>query len=103
MDNNVMMAVIEACGEKIVGQKAFNDRCMEHIEHLVATNEKMHRELGELKGRDNEGIRAECEAIANAEATEDIGETAYCKGDCDTCEPCRECDEDCGECEKSGD
>lgn len=96
MENNVYEAILEACGEKIVAQKAFNERCVEHIEHLVETNERMHKEIGELRGRDNEGIRAECEAIAK-------GEDPCCNGDCDYCQPCKEADGDCVECEKGED
>lgn len=96
MEKNVYEAILEACGEKIVAQKAFNERCMEHIEHLVETTERMHKELGELRGRDNEGIKAECEAIAKGEDTV----CDYSSKD----DPCEECEEDnCDECEYNAD
>ena len=76
MSNNVLLAVIEACGEALVNRKAHEEKMMEYINFQDKQREIMCKRIGELEGRDDEKIKKECEEIEKA--------SDICK--CDTAE-----------------
>lgn len=68
MHRDVAMAIVEALGESLLVKNRNLENCQEHIRYLAEMNEKLRQENGELKGRDDEKIKAECEAIEKGEA-----------------------------------
>lgn len=94
MSNNVLLAVIEACGEALVNRKAHEEKMMEYINFQDEQREIMCKRIGELEGRDDEKIKKECEEIEKA--------SDICK--CDTAEQTdRSCIAGEGECVVLGD
>jgi hypothetical protein len=103
MSNNVLLAVIEACGEALVNRKAHEEKMMNYINFQDEQREIMCKRIGELEGRDDEKLKKECEAIENGSSDEEdcVPLTAcpcgddcdgrcdnFCGGDCvDTCTP----------------
>lgn len=63
MSNNVLLAVIEACGEALINRKAHEEKMMEYINFQDEQREIMCKRIGELEGRDDEKIKKECEEI----------------------------------------
>lgn len=64
MRHETAIAVIEALGDTLIAKDAFTDTLKEHITFLSDSNERLRKEMGELIGRDDEKIKAECEEIA---------------------------------------
>ena len=85
MSNNVLLAVIEACGEALVNRKVHEERLMKYIDHKEKQVELLCKEVRELKGVDEEAVRKECEKIEKASETSDCC-TAFGGCDCDTCD-----------------
>ncbi len=94
MSNNVLLAVIEACGEALVNRKVHEEKMMDYIKFQDEQREIMCKRIGELEGRDDEKLKKECEAIENG-ASDSEGPlpqtTCPCGDDCDG-----RCDNFCG-------
>ncbi len=67
MRHETAIAVIEALGDTLIAKDAFTDTLKEHISFLSDANERLRKDMGELIGRDDEKIKAECEEIAKGE------------------------------------
>ena len=67
MRHETAIAGIEALGDTLIAKDAFTDTLKEHITFLSDSNERLRKEMGELIGRDDEKIKAECEEIAKGE------------------------------------
>jgi hypothetical protein len=67
MSNNVLLAVIEACGEALVNRKVHEEKMMDYIKFQDEQREIMCKRIGELEGRDDEKLKKECEEIERGE------------------------------------